>query len=54
MWNPMEAGEVFVTLGDMLAKGGRSRTAWKSRVWAWSIRISRSGNIIVDQLVEPE
>ena len=21
MWNPKEAGEVFVTLGDMLAKG---------------------------------
>ena len=54
MWNPMTAGEVFVTLGTCWPRVRRSRTAWRSLASAWSIRMPEKRSSIVDQLVALE
>ena len=51
MWNPMEAGQVFVTLGDMLVKGEEIKDGME--IPGLGVVASGPGdrNIIVDQLV---
>ncbi|HSK39482.1 MAG TPA: substrate-binding domain-containing protein [Arenibaculum sp.] len=52
MWNPMEAGKVFVTLGDMLAKGGEIEEGMTIPGLGEVHPDFEERNIIVDQLVE--
>ncbi|WP_448151254.1 substrate-binding domain-containing protein [Labrys miyagiensis] len=50
MWNPMQAGEVFVTLGTMVAKGEEIKDGTKIEGLG---EVHPDGhNLIVDQLVE--
>ena len=51
MWNPAEAGQVFVTRRqDAGRAASRSRTARRSRASASSIPMPKTHNIIVDNL----
>jgi simple sugar transport system substrate-binding protein len=52
MWNPMEAGKVFVTLGDMLAKGQEIKDGMDIPGLGVVHPDMAERNIIVDQLVE--
>ena len=52
MWNPMEAGKVFVTLGDMLAKGGEIEEGMTIPGLGEVHPDFEERNSIVDQLVE--
>ena len=52
MWNPMEAGKVFVTLGDMLNKGQEITDGMTIPGLGTVHPDFESRNIIVDQLVE--
>jgi simple sugar transport system substrate-binding protein len=51
MWNPMEAGRVFVTMGDMLVKGQEIKDGMEIPGLGVVHPDSKEGNIIVDQLV---
>ncbi|HEX6010727.1 MAG TPA: autoinducer 2 ABC transporter substrate-binding protein [Geminicoccaceae bacterium] len=51
MWNPMEAGRVFVTLGDMLVKGQEIKDGMEIPGLGVVHPDAEAGNIIVDQLV---
>jgi simple sugar transport system substrate-binding protein len=51
MWNPMEAGRVFVTLGDMLVKGQEITDGMEIPGLGVVHPDAETGNIIVDQLV---
>ena len=50
MWNPMEAGKVFVTLGDYLAGGGKVTDGMKIEGLGVVHPDFDKGNIIVDNL----
>lgn len=52
MWNPMEAGKVFVTLGDMLARGEEIEDGMTIPGLGEVHPDFEERNIIVDQLVE--
>ncbi|MBH0238100.1 substrate-binding domain-containing protein [Methylobrevis sp. L22] len=52
MWNPKEAGKVFVTLGDMLVKGEEIKAGTEVPGLGTINPEAGSKNIIVDQLVE--
>src|SRR3954469_9976671 len=52
MWNPMEAGKVFVTLGDMLAKGQEIKDGMDIPGLGVVHPDFAERNIIVDRLVE--
>lgn len=52
MWNPMEAGKVFVTLGDMLDKGVEIKDGMTIPGLGVVHPDFEKRNIIVDQLVE--
>lgn len=52
MWNPMEAGKVFVTLGDMLAKGQEIKDGMEIPGLGEVNPDFAERNIIVDRLVE--
>ena len=51
MWNPMEAGRVFVTLADMLIKGEEIKSGMEIEGLGVVEPDEASRNIIVDQLV---
>ena len=51
MWNPMEAGRIFVTLGDMLVKGQEIKDGMEIPGLGTVHPDPKEGNIIVDQLV---
>jgi simple sugar transport system substrate-binding protein len=51
MWNPMEAGRVFVTMGDMLVKGQEIKDGMEIPGLGVVHPDPKEGNIIVDQLV---
>jgi len=51
MWNPMEAGRVFVTLGDMLVKGEEIKEGMEIPGLGAVDPDHEERNIIVDQLV---
>ena len=51
MWNPMEAGRVFVTLGDMLVKGEEIKEGMEIPGLGVVDPDHETNNIIVDQLV---
>ena len=50
MWNPLEAGKVFVTLGDFLAGGGKVTDGMTIEGLGVVHPDFENGNIIVDQL----
>ena len=50
MWNPMEAGKVFVTLADLLASGGEIKDGMTIEGLGVVHPDFKQGNIIVDQL----
>lgn len=50
MWNPMEAGKVFVTLADFLAGGGEVKDGMTIEGLGAVHPDFKEGNIIVDQL----
>jgi simple sugar transport system substrate-binding protein len=50
MWNPMEAGKVFVTLADLLAGGGEVKDGMTIEGLGVVHPDFKEGNIIVDQL----
>jgi simple sugar transport system substrate-binding protein len=50
MWNPMEAGKVFVTLADFLAGGGEVKDGMTIEGLGVVHPDFKEGNIIVDQL----
>jgi len=50
MWNPMEAGKVFVTLGDYLAGGGKVTDGMTIEGLGVVHPDFDKGNIIVDNL----
>lgn len=52
MWNPMEAGKVFVTIGDMLLKGEEIKPGTTVPGLGEVNPKAGSTNLIVDQLVE--
>ena len=51
MWNPMEAGRVFVTLGDMLIKGEEIKSGMDIEGLGVIEPDFKTRNIIVDKLV---
>ena len=51
MWNPMEAGRVFVTMADLLVKGGAVKAGMEIEGLGVVNPAVGSKNIIVDQLV---
>ena len=50
MWNPMEAGKVFVALGDFLAGGGKVTDGMTIEGLGVVHPDFEKGNIIVDAL----